>query len=455
MRAIASAIVLLLLLALPCSARAGNLSVLLCNNVNVDLFDCFDLVVLYNSTNGDNWINNSNWGTPDVDSWHGVIVNPLTGRVIALDLALNGLNGPFPPEWRGLQALEFLQLSSNGIDGELPSYLGNLTALKLLQIGFNNLEGPLPASLGNLTQLDNLFLGGNRFSGQIPATFGNLTQLEVLNLFSDGFDAGERLSGPLPDLSGLTRLQRLDLRSNDIEGPLPGYLDQMPDLEQLHLDGNSFSGSLPANIGLLSKLQSLDLAGNQLSGAIPASLGNLAMLEELELSFNDFSSTLPTSLGNLSALRKLRIAGAPVGLLADRQAITGPIPHQLANLSQLEELNLGFNQLSGRLPACLGNLPALTVLNLQANDIEGPVPDAFTLLDLDVFYVGANLLESDTGQQLVLSPSVQTWFNAIPETVAIIPGFGFLSSTTQRALPMNPDAIFNSGFEAEPSNACG
>jgi hypothetical protein len=84
MRTLARAFVIAVCLAVSMSARAGNLSVLLCNDVNVPLFDCFDLVVLYNSTDGDNWLNNTNWGTPDVGSWYGVTVNPLTSRVIAL-----------------------------------------------------------------------------------------------------------------------------------------------------------------------------------------------------------------------------------------------------------------------------------------------------------------------------------------------------------------------------------
>ena len=454
MRIAVCAIALALCLALPTPARAGNLSVLLCNNVNVPLFDCFDLVVLYNSTDGQNWNNNTNWGTPDVGSWHGVIVNPVTSRVISVDLALNGLDGTFPPEFRGLEALEFLQLSSNGLSGPLPAYLGNLTSLKLLQIGFNNLDGPIPESLGNLTQLDNLFLGGNRLSGPLPASIGNLTLLEVLDVFSDSFDSSGRLTGPLPDLSRLTRLRRLNLQNNRIEGPFPDYLDQMPDLESLRFDGNNLSGSLPSNLGALSELRTLNLAGNELGGAIPSSLGNLAQLEELDLSFNAFASTLPAALGNLSSLRRLRIAGAPVGFLADRQPVTGPIPASLANLALLEELDLGFNQLSGTLPECLGNLSSLTFLSLQVNDLEGPVPEAFTLLGLNVLYIGANLLDSGPNQQLSLTPTVQAWFDAIPDTVAAIPGFGFLSSTTQRANAGDPGAIFGDGFEAAPSNLC-
>lgn len=453
MRAIGCAIALILCLALPTAPRAGNLSVLLCNTASVDLFDCFDLVVLYNSTDGANWRNNTNWGTPDVGTWFGVTVNPLSARVVALDLAFNGLDGPFPPQWTGLQRLEFLQLSNNALRGELPAYLGNLTALKLLQIGFNILEGPIPDSLGNLSQLDNLFLGGNRFSGPLPASIGTLTRLEVLDVFSDSFDSQGRLTGPLPDLSRLTRLRRLHLEANRMDGPFPDYLDQMPDLESLRLDGNNFTGVVPSNLGTLSKLTLIDLSGNELSGAIPASLGNLPLLEELDLSFNHFSSTLPPALGALSSLRRLRIAGAPVARFADRQSLSGPIPPSFANLIQLEELDLAFNTLSGRLPECLGNLPALSFLSLQVNDLEGPIPDAFAMLNLGTLHISNNLFDSNAGQ-LSLTPPLQAWFAAIPNTEAVIPGFGTLNSLVQRTPAANPDAIFDDGFEMAGGSAC-
>ena len=441
----------IVLLCVPMQAGAGNLSILLCNNVNVDLFDCVDLVNLYNATDGDNWVNHTNWGSNDVDSWYGVIVDPLSGRVIALDLALNGLDGEFPPSWIGLQALQFLQLSSNALRGELPEYIGDLQSLTFLQVGFNILEGPLPDSLGNLTLLENLFLGGNQFSGPLPAGIGNLLQLEVLDVFSDSFDAGGRLTGPLPDLSGLTRLRRIGLDANRLEGPFPTYLDQMPMLEELRLRGNRLSGPLPANVGSLGQLRVLDLAGNQLIGAMPSTLGNLGALEELDLSFNDFTSTLPSALGDLAQLRVLRIAGNP---LEARPQVTGPIPAALANLNQLEELNLEFNRLSGALPECLGDLGNLSVLSLQANDLVGPVPEAFSALGLNTLYLGLNFLDADQDDRLILSPTLQTWFNGIPNTVDIIAGLGFLDSLDQRPVVGDPDVVFASGFEGLPSNSC-
>jgi Leucine-rich repeat (LRR) protein len=432
-------------------ARAGNLDVQLCNTANVAVFDCFDLVVLYNATDGDNWTNNSHWGSPDVDAWHGVIVDPLSNRVISLDLAQNGLDGQFPPQMYGLQALRFLQLSGNGLDGPLPDYIGNLSALEFLQIGFNDLSGPLPASLGKLTQLDNLFLGGNRFSGPIPASIGNLTRLEVLDIFSDSVDAGSRLTGQLPDLSRLTRLRRLELEGNRLGGPLPAYLAQLTLLEDIRLRGNQFSGTLPAGLGNLANLRHLDLAANEFSGALPATLGNLGQLELLDLSSNAFTSNLPPSLGNLTRLRTLRIAGSPYEA---RQQITGTIPAALANLVQLEELDLAFNRLSGALPECLGELANLRLLSVQANDLVGAVPEAYTALDLDALYIGLNFLDADASGRLLTSPGIDAWLDTIPVTVDAIPGVGSIDSRDQRLAPVDADAVFGNGFESAAGSGC-
>lgn len=414
------------LLAVAGDGRGGNLDVLLCNNANVDLFDCLDLVNLYNSTDGGNWTDNSNWGTPDVDSWRGVIVNPLTGRVISLDLFQNGLDGPFPPMFYGLQALEFLQLSNNGLSGELPAYIGELRALEVLQIGFAGLDGPLPDSLGNLTRLRNLLLAGNRFSGPVPASLGNLTALEFLDLYH--FSAGSGgLSGPLPDLSGLTRLRWLGLENNELEGPLPAWIGSLAALEELHLHRSGFSG------------------------ALPASLGNLSNLQVLDLSYNDFTTILPPTLGNLTNLRTLDVAGNP---FRTRPAVTGPIPSSFAALAQLEDLDLSHNQLSGTLPACLGQLASLRVLNVQANDLVGPVPEAFTALWLDGFYIGLNLLDADAAGNLITSPAVDAWMDAIPSTEFEIPGLTVVDSRDQRLPAVDPDAVFASGFESAFGPGC-
>ena len=89
------------------------------------------------------------------------------------------------------------------------------------------------------------------------------------------------------------------------------------------------------------RVTTLYLSDNQLTGSIPGELGNLSNLESLYLSFNQLSGAIPGELGNLSSLESLD--------LSDNQ-LTGSIPGELGNLSNLESLYLSFNQLSGCIP---------------------------------------------------------------------------------------------------------
>ena len=53
------------------------------------------LLVLYRSTDGPNWENNTNWCTAaDLDRWYGVGLNE-EGRVVKLTLMANDLRGIF------------------------------------------------------------------------------------------------------------------------------------------------------------------------------------------------------------------------------------------------------------------------------------------------------------------------------------------------------------------------
>ena len=62
------------------------------------------LVALYQSTDGDNWLYNSNWLTESVNKWYGVTVND--NRVIRLHLYGNLLEGVIPNEISALSRLD-------------------------------------------------------------------------------------------------------------------------------------------------------------------------------------------------------------------------------------------------------------------------------------------------------------------------------------------------------------
>ena len=113
------------------------------------------LVALYTATDGANWTTNTKWSSEEpLSSWHGVTTNS-NGRVTALALNDNGLDGTLPTALGDLSELEQLDLQDNDLSGALPSELANLTNLtSLLLTESRALTGPLPDGLRELSDLE-------------------------------------------------------------------------------------------------------------------------------------------------------------------------------------------------------------------------------------------------------------------------------------------------------------
>ena len=113
--------------------------------------DSLALVALYNSTNGANWTNKTNWLTGPVSTWFGVTVT--NERVTSIDLGHNNLSGPIPVEIYSLTELTNLSLRYNNVSGPLTADISNLQNLAILDIHGNPLTGTIPASIGTLSNL--------------------------------------------------------------------------------------------------------------------------------------------------------------------------------------------------------------------------------------------------------------------------------------------------------------
>ena len=87
--------------------------------------DSTALMRLYESTDGDNWALNTNWGTGNIVDWVGVTLNDLQDRVIGVSLSGNSLDGPVPPKFRDITKIENVDFSNNEI-----SDLPNMTFMK-------------------------------------------------------------------------------------------------------------------------------------------------------------------------------------------------------------------------------------------------------------------------------------------------------------------------------------
>ena len=139
----------------------------------------------------------------------------------------------------------------------------------------------------------------------------------------------------------------------------------------------------------VGRVAALDLRFNRLTGPIPAELGDLTDLQTLDLGYNRLTAAIPAELGDLTNLLTLDLAGNP----RRPGALTGPIPAELGDLTNLQNLFLGFNELTGPIPAELGALTNLQVLNLRRNQLMGPIPaELGALTNLQTLWLWSNEL---------------------------------------------------------------
>ena len=268
-----------------------------------------------------------------------------------------------------------LSFWTNGLNGTIPSELGNLSNLTNLHLGSNSLTGTIPSELGNLTKLAQIFLFSNSLTGGIPSELGNLANLTYLQL------SNNTLSGSIPsEVSSLPKLTTTNYDGNLFIGP--EFSISSVERDALVALYNSTDGAnWTDNTGWLGEagtecswfgvtctngsVSRLSLATNLLTGTIPIELGNLSNLTILLLGDNSLTGSIPSELGNLTNLTTFNLYS---------NSLTGTIPKELGNLTELTSLWLHYNSLTGTIPKELGNLTKLTVLWLFGHTPTGGIP---------------------------------------------------------------------------------
>ena len=376
-----------------------------------------------------------------------------------LRLGFNQLSGSLPRELGNLGSLVRLTVSRNELTGPIPPELGNLWAIQILSASRNNLTGAIPAELGNLAALRGLYLYENRLTGGIPASLGNLSNLETLWVHDN------ELAGTLPEeLGNLLALQDLRAARNKLSGKLPGSLGKLQVLARLELQGNALSGQLPSSIGGMRSLNKLWLERNrELSGLLPRSMLNMKSLQGLSYAGTDLCAQIDEEfqawLGSIpdgdrsgcdvARVERLALAGfhdmtgGPSWTNRGAWATDTPLEdwHGVATEQErVVEVALPGNGLSGALPAEIANLTELTAVDLTGNDLFGAVPTAIAgLRELAELRLGGNpglegalpsalrrleqlrtLLHDDTGLCASPAPDFQAWYTAIEQTAGTV-----------------------------------
>jgi Leucine-rich repeat (LRR) protein len=335
--------------------------------------DSLALVALYDSTDGANWTDNTNWLTGPVSTWVGITVD--SGNVTRIDFSQNNLSGHLPPQIGNLTSLEYLRLFRNDfLVGEIPPEIGNLTKLHSLFLNNNKFTGEIPKEIGNLESLRFINLDFSDLTGAIPVEITNCLNLE-------SFRAKNNKLNSIPDLSVLPLLRDLWISGNQLSGPLPEFIYSLTTMKSFNISSNQFTGELSPDIANLP-LTHFYFSNNNLSGTIPKEIGTMNTVTFLELYGNDFSGEIPPELGDMDNLRYLRLHS---------NQLSGEIPEHLANLDGLLELNLGNNQLTGTIPDSIGYLTSLKSIYLTNNNLEGGIPQTFeNLVNLEDIYLSNN-----------------------------------------------------------------
>jgi Leucine-rich repeat (LRR) protein len=227
--------------------------------------------------------------------------------------------GNTPCDWQGITCnnghVTGLELSDNNVSGPIPKSMGySLSQLTSLKLDNNQLSGQIPSSLGHLSQLTILELNNNQLSGEIPVPIGYLSQLQRLVL------SNNQLSGSIP--ASFKKLKSfINLSGNqNLSGSICPFVTQIPQAEceaLQHLyhstNGDHWKNNkdwnwtntpcdwngVNCNDGHVTQLS---LNNNQLSGPIPKSIGNLSQLNVLYLGGNQLScDEIPSSLTRLGS----------------------------------------------------------------------------------------------------------------------------------------------------------
>lgn len=181
-----------------------------------------------------------------------------------------------------------------------------------------------------------------------------------------------------------------------------------------------------------NRVTSLDLEENNLTGRIPVELGNLSNLTTLRLAWNQLSGSVPPELGNLSNLRQLTLS---------YNQLSGSIPPELGNLTNLRLLHFSNNQLSGPIPPELGKMSNLHTLYLNMNwTLSGPIPSELSnLSNLTILFLSENQLSGSIPPELGnLSNLTALWIGINQLNGSIPPELGNLSNLRRLNLDKNP-----------------
>jgi Leucine-rich repeat (LRR) protein len=233
------------------------------------------LLSLFQGTDGINWKNNDGWTDENVDicNWYGIKCKE-GSTIESILLGSNGLVGTVPTAIYTIPNLKFLWLYSNHVDLSFDGIdqATSLTSLLLDSTRIRSLDG-----LGNCPSLIDVDVRFNNLRGPLPSELSQLVNLESFTCSQNS------LSGTVPELEELRKLKILRMGNNAFTGTMPSF-SVHPTLVSLDLSDNGLMGPLPKDL-LKAVAESseifLDLSDNRLTGTVPGDLSRFAQMTVL------------------------------------------------------------------------------------------------------------------------------------------------------------------------------
>lgn len=380
------------------------------------------LMELYNDLGGDNWNNNSGWGSGSVvtNEWYGVEVDA-NNRVITLDLAGGPIKG------------EGVVGGNNLVGSRLTPKLGNLKKVEYVNLKQNKIvDATLPAEISLMTNLKFLYLSGarflhddrfgqtsikansidessNRYVGELPAEWGNLSSIKVLeiswtsNIGSAGNFTGGIAGSLPPEWGKLNTLVGLYIGGNhELVSTLPKEWGGMENLVHLDIGGvqgqkmEGLTGPLPSEWGGangfpgMRKLATLLISGN-FEGTFPDDWENMKMLWRITIANSNFSGEFPSFFSNGNYHKRIvkdnpDPVATPVeafhsglsSIEAMFNSFSGPHPDP-SNLQWISRWGFALNNFSGEIPSNLADLGSDNggpiQYDITSNNLSGQIPD--------------------------------------------------------------------------------
>ncbi|KAB1222516.1 hypothetical protein CJ030_MR2G024886 [Morella rubra] len=175
------------------------------------------------------------------------------------------------------------------------------------------------------------------------------------------------LQGRVPkSLKNCTSLVEVSIEGNRLIGDISEDFGVYPHLKILHLNYNSFYGRISSNWGqYCGEFGSMRIRGNNISGSIPPEIRNCTQLHVLDVSLNIIVGVIPKELGKLTSLEQLMLNG---------NQLSGALPSEFESFTNLEFLDVSSNKLSKSVPSYFGNLLKLHHLNLSHNNFSEKLP---------------------------------------------------------------------------------